>query len=82
MLLKQGINVFSTVISPVHDQLYFLVSQDIQFPEQFLNGLDIWNVPSKLPVIERKPGFLSKDQSQIDLREMVVILVLSVFNLA
>ena len=81
MLLKQRVNVLNAVVSPVHNQLYFLVSQDVQFPEQFLNGLDIRNISRKLPVIEREPGFLSKDQSQIDLREMVVILVLSVFNL-
>lgn len=68
MLLKQSANVLCAVVPAVHDQFDLFISQGIQLPEQFLNGLDIRNVSRKFPVIERQPGFFTKDQSQINLR--------------
>ena len=76
-----GIDVICAVVSPVHDQLDFLISENIKFADQLTNRLDIRNVSGKLPVVERQAAVFPEKKGQIDLRQVLTVFVFAVSDL-
>lgn len=79
--LVQRIDVVSVAESAIHDQLGLAVSEDIQLTDQLSYSLDVRDIPSKLPVVERKTRLLTEQYGKIDLRQMIPVLVLAVLDL-
>jgi hypothetical protein len=60
VILVERIDVISAVVTTVHDQLYLLVAQDIQFSDKLADCFYIRYVAGYLAIVERKTAFFSK----------------------
>lgn len=78
MVGVQFVDVPLAVEAAVHHQLHLRVPQYAKVPYKSFHRLDIRDVPRKLPVIERQVRFLSVHQKQVQLRQPVMVLVLSI----
>ena len=67
--------------APVHDEFDLPISEDVQLLHKGVHRLHVGDVPRQLAVVEWQPLFLAEQQEEVDLRQAVRLLVLSVFDL-
>lgn len=79
-ILEEFVDVGLSVKALVHDQLDLLVAKNPELLQPLLHGGDIGDVSRKLPVVEGHVGFLTEKKGQIDLRQSVIFLILTVFH--
>ena len=81
MVAEQFINVSLTAESSVQDHLDVLAANHIKLTHELLERLDVRDAPRQLAVVEWQAGLLTKQQGDVDLREMITFPILTVLDL-
>ena len=81
MILKQVVNIVLTIKTPVHDQINPRITKNIQLFKQMADCLGIRNIACEFSIVKRQVGLLPKDENQIQLWELVVLLVAAILHL-
>ena len=80
-ILKQAVDVVATIKPPVHDQFDLRIPENIQFMKQIADCLGIGDITGEFSIVEREVGLLPEDESQIQLRESIMLLVVAILYL-
>ncbi len=81
-MFVEVIDVGGDETSAIEIHLELFIIKCIHVDQQLLQRFDVSDIAGQLPVIKRQPGLLAKQQSQIDLRQVLMILIFSIAGLA
>jgi len=78
---KEVIHVCCAVEAPVHDEMHLRHAKLGKGVQQVPQRPHVADVPWKLPVVHRKHALLAEEQGEVDLRKILAVTVVTVFDM-